>query len=190
MALTTYTITITNQNTDPRVIAGTVDTTVISPTGITTPQTPFEEYISDSQTINDGSILVPLFQKFFDFKLKASSILTLATEDSVEAAYYSNLKLDGALVAVTTDPVVTVSVTLSETTAEITTNGGTKALSATTTPASGVTVTWASSDESVATVSSGTVTAVGNGTAVITATGTIDGVTAIATCTVTVSGQS
>lgn len=190
MALTTYTITITNQNTNPKVIDGSVDTIVISPTGITTPATPFEEYVSDIATVSDGSILVPLFQKFFDFKLKASSILTLTTEDSEEAAYYSNLKLDGALVAVTTDPVVTVSVTLSDTTAAITTNGGTKALSATTTPASGVTVTWASSDESVATVTNGTVTAAGNGTAVITATGTIDGVTAIATCTVTVTGQS
>lgn len=190
MALTTYTITITNQNTDPKVIGGTVDTVVISPTGITTPQTPFEEYVSDSSTVGTGVVLVPLFQKFFDFKLKASSILTLTTEDSEEAAYYSNLKLDGALVEVTEDPVVTVTVTLSDTTAEITTSGGTKALSATTTPASGVTVTWASSDETVATVSSGTVTAVGNGTAVITATGTIDGVTALATCTVTVTGQS
>lgn len=187
MALTTYTITITNQNTDPKVIGGSVDLTVISPTGITTPQTPYDEYVSDSTTVNDGSIYVPLYHKYQNFKLKASSILTLVTEDSDEAAYYSNLVLDGALVEVTTDPVQTISVTFDKTTAAIT-GTGTASITATTNPA-GQTVTWSSSDETVATVVSGTVTGVANGTAVITGTITYNGVTALATCTVTVSGN-
>ena len=185
MALTTYTITITNQNTDPKVIESSIDTTVISPTGITTPQTPFNEYLSDSATVNDGSIFVPLYHKFQNFKLKASSILTLATEDSDEAAYFSNLALDGALVTVTTDPVQTISVTFDKTTAAIS-GTGTSSITATTNPA-GQTVTWKSSDEAVATVTSGTVQGVAPGTAIITGTITYQGVTAIATCTVTVS---
>lgn len=187
MALTTYTITITNQNTDPKVIGGSVDTVVISPTGITTPQTPFEEYIADSTTVSNGTIFVPFYKKNQGFALKASSILTLATENSDEAAYYSNLVLDGALVEVTTDPVQTISVTFDKSTAAIT-GTGTASITATTNPA-GQTVTWSSSDKTVATVANGTVTGVANGTAVITGTITYNGVTALATCTVTVSGN-
>ena len=63
---------------------------------------------------------------------------------------------------------------------------GTKALVATVYP-TGSTVTWASSDTSVATVSSGTVTGVAAGTAIITASVTVGGRTAVDTCEVTVS---
>ena len=63
---------------------------------------------------------------------------------------------------------------------------GTKALTATVYPA-GTTVTWASSDTDVATVSSGTVTGVAAGTATITASVTVGGRTAVDTCEVTVS---
>ena len=63
---------------------------------------------------------------------------------------------------------------------------GTVALTATTIPA-GETVTWATSDSSVATVSSGTVTGVAQGQADITASFTKDGTTYTATCQITVS---
>lgn len=63
---------------------------------------------------------------------------------------------------------------------------GTKALTATTNP-SGETVTWTSSDSTVATVSSGTVTGVKAGTATITASITVNSKTYTDTCTVTVS---
>lgn len=63
---------------------------------------------------------------------------------------------------------------------------GTVDLTATTIPA-GETVTWASSDTSVATVSNGTVTGVAQGTANITASFTKDGETYTATSVVTVS---
>lgn len=62
---------------------------------------------------------------------------------------------------------------------------GTKALTATTYPA-GETVTWTTSDSSVATVSSGTVTAVAAGSATITASITVDSKTYKDTCAVTV----
>ena len=69
---------------------------------------------------------------------------------------------------------------------ETITGTGTKTLTATVKPA-GATVTWSSSNPSVATVSSGTVTGVSAGTAVITASVTVNGVTASDSCTVTVS---
>lgn len=69
---------------------------------------------------------------------------------------------------------------------EAITGTGTKTLTATVKP-TGTTVTWTSSNTSVATVSSGTVTGVSAGTAVITASITVNGVTASDSCTVTVS---
>lgn len=67
-----------------------------------------------------------------------------------------------------------------------TTVATTETLTATTSPV-GETVTWASSDTDVATVSNGTVTAVADGTCTITASMTVNGVTYTATCLVTVS---
>lgn len=69
---------------------------------------------------------------------------------------------------------------------ETITGTGTKTLTATVKP-TGTTVTWTSSNTSVATVSGGTVTGVSAGTAVITASVTVNGVTASDSCTVTVS---
>lgn len=195
MALTEYTIKITNQNTNPKVLTDTLDLTTISPTGITTPQTPYEEYIADMATVGDGSITFELYDKFQFFKLAASTIFTITTANGDEAAYYEGLKLDGALIEVAAgggaDPIVeTVSVVIKEggtpTTSTTATVGENKSLTATTAP-SGGTVTWASSDTAVATVSDGTVAPVAAGTTVITATTTIKGVTATAACVVTVS---
>ena len=74
------------------------------------------------------------------------------------------------------------SVTLNQSTLELEV-GKTEQLEATTLVPSGITLTWSSSDTSVATVDNGKVTAVGAGTATITAT-TPTGKTA--TCTVTI----
>lgn len=64
--------------------------------------------------------------------------------------------------------------------------GDTKTFTATVKPA-GTTVTWASEDNSVATVSDGVVTAAGEGDTIITASITVDGVTYNDTCTVIVN---
>jgi uncharacterized protein YjdB len=79
-------------------------------------------------------------------------------------------------------------ISLDKTTASVTA-GGTVKLTATTIPA-GETVTWTSSDASVATVANGTVTAVGAGTATITASVGSGANTATATCTVTVTASA
>ena len=86
-------------------------------------------------------------------------------------------------------PVLATGISLNQTSLTLTNAGQTATLTATVTPstATNKSVTWSSSDESVATVSSeGVVTAVANGTATITAT-TADGTNLSASCTVAVS---
>ena len=82
----------------------------------------------------------------------------------------------------TTKAFTPISITLSDSEASIAV-AGTKALTATTVPA-GATVTWASSDTDVATVSNGTVTGVAAGTCVVTATYK----SVSASCAITVTG--
>ncbi len=102
-----------------------------------------------------------------------------------ETLYADGPVLEFDVEVVTTGTVQPTGITLDAATAEIT-EGDTKQLTATIAPddATDKTVTWTSSDESVATVSaSGLVTAIKPGTATITAT-TANGLTA--TCTITV----
>jgi uncharacterized protein YjdB len=68
------------------------------------------------------------------------------------------------------------------------TEGDTVTLTATTKPA-GETVTWSSSDSTVASVSGGVVEGEGEGNAIITASITVDGVTYTDTCTVIVEAE-
>lgn len=68
------------------------------------------------------------------------------------------------------------------------TEGDTVTLTATTKPA-GETVTWSSSDSTVADVSGGVVEGAGEGNAIITASITVDGVTYTDTCTVIVEAE-
>lgn len=185
MAISTITVTLTNTNENPQVLAGAIDTTVISPTPITTPDTPYVEYVADATTVLDGSISVPAWKKLQYFVIPTGNKFSIQTDCYDEAIYYANLKIAGLNVTVSPDPITVVTVTLSDSTATIS-GTGTKALTATTVP-EGATVTWSSSNEAVATVSNGTVTGVSAGTAVIKASIDSDGAKASATCTVTVS---
>ena len=88
----------------------------------------------------------------------------------------------------TPKPVKVSSITLSQTSLTLTSKGQTASLTATVTPdnAANKNITWSSSDSSIATVNaSGTVTAIANGTADITATAA-DGSGVSAKCSVTV----
>lgn len=80
----------------------------------------------------------------------------------------------------------TPSVTLDKSTLALTVGDDPATLVATVVPA-GTAVTWSSSDDEVATVANGAVTAVAVGTATITAKITVDGTDYTATCTVTVT---
>ena len=99
-------------------------------------------------------------------------------------AAYIETGLADEVAVITAWAEATTSITVSPSTASVSSASPTAQLSAVTTPAGGA-VTWASSNTAVATVSSaGLVTAVGNGTATITATsGTVS-----ASCAVTVTG--
>lgn len=185
MAISTITITIVNTNTNPTVVTENGKVAVISPTLITTPDTPYLEYVSDMATISDGTIFVPLYKRFQICKLPAGGILTIETDNYDEAVYFSNLVVEGANITVSTDPIQLVTVTFDKATASIS-GTGTASITATTNPA-GQTVSWASSDTAVATVSSGTVTGVSAGTATITGSIDYNGAKASATCVVTVS---
>lgn len=82
----------------------------------------------------------------------------------------------------------TASIRLDKTSLSMTVGGDTETISAIVTPAD-ATVTWDSTDTSVATVSDGVITAVGAGTCAITASITEDGITYMATAIITVSQE-
>lgn len=106
MALTEYTIKITNTKSNPTVLGNPVlDLVIISPTLVTTPQTPYDNYISDMLTVTPGTISIPLYKREQFFNLPAASVLTITTDDGQEALYYENMELEGAVVTVTTAPV-------------------------------------------------------------------------------------
>lgn len=106
MALTTYTVTITNTNTEPTVLGNPVlDLVIISPTLVTTPQTPYDNYISDMLTVTDGSISVPLYNREQFVKLPAGKKIEIITENTQEAAYYQNMILEGATIELDTEPI-------------------------------------------------------------------------------------
>ena len=105
-ALTIYTIEIVNNLTDPTILGdGKIDTTVISPTGITTPQTPFVEYVSDMLTVTPGTVSVPLYNREQFFNIPAQKTVTFTTDNGQEALYYAGLTVEGTTITVTTSPV-------------------------------------------------------------------------------------
>ena len=191
-----FTITIINGNSDPTFV-GTkqltlADLAVISPTGITTPQTPYAEWVADTTAQLDGSVAIPAWKRSGTqyFVLPAASQVVFDVESADEAIFYRNMigKFANVTVTVATDPITEYTVTFDKTKLALTVGGETGSITATTKP-SGGTVTWSSSDEDVATVANGTVTAVAAGTATITGTCTQYGITASATCEVTVTAS-
>ena len=105
----------------------------------------------------------------------------------VDTSYFNDLAENGIVFVLGTGSIPTV--TLDKSTLSLTVGGATGSLSATVSPV-GETVTWKSSDTSIATVSSGTVTAVKAGSCTITASITVDGVTYTAECDCTVAAAA
>lgn len=105
----------------------------------------------------------------------------------VDTSYFNDLAENGIVFVLGTGSIPTV--TLDKSTLSITVGGATGSISATVSPV-GSTVTWKSSDTAIATVSSGTVTAVKAGSCTITASITVDGVTYTAECACTVSAAA
>ena len=197
------TVTIINGNSDPTFV-GTkqltlADLAVISPTGITTPQTPYAEWVADTTAQLDGSVQIPAWKRSGTqyFILPGSSKVVFDVESVDEALFYRDMigKFANVTITVATDPVTDYVLVLKK--LELTDNTATDIIDATNTTA-GASYACVSSDATVATVaaSTGKVTAVANGTATITVTATwTEGegedavtITDVKTSKVTVSG--
>lgn len=88
-------------NTLTKVIAdGTDKPLFISPSGVTVPCTPIQEYISDMVTITDGTLYVPAYNKVQYIAVPFGGSLEFEISDYKEIAYYQNLVIDGADVTV------------------------------------------------------------------------------------------
>lgn len=105
----------------------------------------------------------------------------------IDTSYFNDLAENAIIYVLGNGAIPTI--TLDKSTLSLTVGGATGSISATVSPV-GSTVTWKSSDITIATVSSGTVTAVKAGTCTITASITVDGVTYSADCAVTVAAQA
>lgn len=89
-------------NTLTTVIAGATGVeAVISPTGITKPCTPIQEYVGDMATIVDGTLLIPAYNKVQMLSIPFGAYTEFTVEDPKEINYWENIKVDGAKVEVT-----------------------------------------------------------------------------------------
>ena len=102
----------------------------------------------------------------------------------VDTSYFNDLAENGIVFVLGDGEIPTIE--LSAETATATLPSTTASVSATVSPV-GSAVTWTSSDTTIATVSSGTITPVKAGTCTVTASITVDGVTYAANCAVTVN---
>lgn len=95
-------------NTLTKIIANGDDKpTFISPSGVTNPCTPYQEYISDMATLTDGTLGVPAYNKVQIIKVPINGYIEFEITDYKEISYYENLKIEGAKVEVT-DGITTV----------------------------------------------------------------------------------
>lgn len=171
-----YTITIVNKNVNPTVVGeGYLPLVVISPTGITTPQTPYADWVADASTLLNGSVSVPAWKKLQYFTLPASSKLVLITDIADEAVYYQELsgKITGVDITVEDAPLTVYSLAL--------TYGKVVAGGSAVTPT--VTATGF-------TLANAAYTVDGDAATINASTGALTGVTAGETVTVTVTGDT
>ena len=188
-----FTITIINGNSDPTFV-GTkqltlADLAVISPTGITTPQTPYVEWVSDTTAQLDGAVQIPAWKRSGTqyFILPASSKVAFDVESADEALFYRNMigKFENVTITVTTDPVTEYTISglaygSGDTLNKVAVDGTASATAPTGTDLELVTgtATYTSSDTSIVTVAAdGTITGKKAGSATVTYTAkfTIDG---------------
>lgn len=73
---------------------------VISPTGITKPCTPIQEYVGDMATIVNGTLLIPAYNKVQMLSIPFGAKFTFDATDAREINYWENMKVNGAEIEV------------------------------------------------------------------------------------------
>lgn len=99
-----YVIKITNKSNDPNNVSlSKLYLGSIAPSLIINPDTPYSNYESD-MSLSDGSVLVPLYQRQQFVKIPVSSVLVINTDNSDEAIYYAQCKVNNSVILVDPDP--------------------------------------------------------------------------------------
>lgn len=152
-------------------------------------QTDFKDLWWVGDKVNGGFVAIQIKNALstggFAIQTTKNGKGTLALEITGHQSLQNQNEVPMVFYSIDADVVIEPDVVLNRASANVKT-GKTTRLRATTTPA-GETVTWTSSDDTVATVEDGVVTGVAEGTATITATMTYDGATYTDTCSVTVT---
>ena len=100
-----YTVSIKNLNGLNKVGQNLIDFNQVSPISVSSPETPYDSFISDTKYNLDGFVQIPLYNRQQYCNIPPNSILTITTENSTEAIYYSTIKINGGSVTVDPDPV-------------------------------------------------------------------------------------
>lgn len=100
-----YTIKIRNISAKDVSALKIVDLSTISASSISSPQTPYDDYVSDTISNLDGSIQIPVYDKNQYVTLPKDSMLEIQTEDSDQAIFYYNAPIKNGVIEISPNPV-------------------------------------------------------------------------------------
>lgn len=100
-----YTIKIRNISAKDVSALKIVDLSTISASSISSPQTPYDDYVSDTISSLDGSIQIPVYDKNQYVTLPKDSMLEIQTEDSDQAIFYYNAPIKNGAIEISPNPV-------------------------------------------------------------------------------------
>ena len=188
------TATITAKSNNGKTASCSVTVNPIQPTGIkATPETSTLYGLNGTVKLSANVMPSNATNKTVTWSSRNTSVATVSSDGTVKAVGYGTTVITAKTVngltsncTVTVNPIAVTGVSLNKTSLSFTGTGSSQTLTATVSPsnATNKTLTWSSSNTSVATVSNGVVKAVGFGTATITAKSN-NGKTA--SCSVTVN---
>ena len=188
------TATITAKSNNGKTASCSVTVNTIQPTGIkATPETSTLYGLNGTVKLSANVMPSNATNKAVTWSSRNTSVATVSSDGTVKAVGYGTTVITAKTVngltsncTVTVNPIAVTGVSLNKTSLSFTGTGSSQTLTATVSPsnATNKTLTWSSSNTSVATVSNGVVKAVGFGTATITAKSN-NGKTA--SCSVTVN---
>ena len=173
------TATITAKSNNGKTASCKVTVNPIQPTGIkATPETSTLYGLNGTVKLSANVMPSNATNKTVTWSSRNTSVATVSSDGTVKAVGYGTTVITAKTVngltsncTVTVNPIAVTGVSLNKTSLSFTGTGSSQTLTATVSPsnATNKTLTWSSSNTSVATVSNGVVKAVGFGTATITA---------------------